>query len=278
MVAQVAASAAEQAHPPTQQRGRRRQGLQAPGPAPRVLSADGLMAPHLRPRRHCLFVRNSRQEMTHRCQTWRAILGTAMAAYGPNKVSSSQLGARGPPQGALIERSQAGHAGKGPGESVTAADAYLARQAGGREALETPGIHGVAGLTGARTALVTARPFRAPHQTISAVGLVGGGHLPRPGEGSLAHHGILFLDERPECRRHVLEVLRQPLAERLISLLSPARPRSQCLCCVRCAAHDLKPPSQGAVAARHHHCGPDARAVTTSLLYSRVRSPLVFSA
>jgi Magnesium chelatase, subunit ChlI len=79
------------------------------------------------------------------------------------------------------------------------------------EAPETTRLHSVAGRTGARTALVTARPCRAPHQTISDVGLIGGGHLPMPGEVSRAHHGRRFLDELPECRRHVLEVLRQPL-------------------------------------------------------------------
>jgi magnesium chelatase family protein len=81
------------------------------------------------------------------------------------------------------------------------------------EALETTRIHRVAGLTGARTALVTARPFRAPHHTISDMGLIGGGHLPMPDEVSRAHHGRLFLDELPEFRRHVLEVLRQPLED-----------------------------------------------------------------
>jgi magnesium chelatase family protein len=79
------------------------------------------------------------------------------------------------------------------------------------EAIDTTRIHSVAGLTGDRTAFVTTRPFRAPHHTISDVGLIGGGQVPMPGEVSLAHHGVLFLDELPACRRHVLEVLRQPL-------------------------------------------------------------------
>jgi magnesium chelatase family protein len=86
------------------------------------------------------------------------------------------------------------------------------------EAIETTRIHRVAGLTGARTALVTTRPFRAPHQTISAAGLIGEGHVPMPGEVSLAHHGVLFLDELPECRRHVLKVLRQPLENGVIEI------------------------------------------------------------
>jgi magnesium chelatase family protein len=86
------------------------------------------------------------------------------------------------------------------------------------EAIETTRIHSVAGLTGDRAAFVTTRPFRAPHHTISDVGLIGGGQVPMPGEVSLAHHGILFLDELPEFRRHVLEVLRQPLEESLIRI------------------------------------------------------------
>jgi magnesium chelatase family protein len=81
------------------------------------------------------------------------------------------------------------------------------------EALETTRLHRVAGLTGGRTALVATRPCRAPHHTISAVGLIGAGHVPMPGEGSWAHHGVRCLDARPEVRRHVLEVLRQPLAD-----------------------------------------------------------------
>jgi magnesium chelatase family protein len=81
------------------------------------------------------------------------------------------------------------------------------------KAIETTRIHRVAGLTGDRTALVTTRPCRAPHHTLSDVGLIGGGQVPMPGDVSLAHNGVLFLDELPECRRHVLEVLRQPLED-----------------------------------------------------------------
>jgi magnesium chelatase family protein len=84
------------------------------------------------------------------------------------------------------------------------------------EAVDTTRLHRVAGLTGDRTALVTTRPCRAPHQTLSDAGLIGGGHVPTPGEVSLAHHGVRCLDAPPECRRHVLEVLRQPLEEGLI--------------------------------------------------------------
>jgi magnesium chelatase family protein len=68
------------------------------------------------------------------------------------------------------------------------------------EALETTRLHRVAGRTGARTALVTTHPFRAPHHTSSDVGLIGGGQVPRPGDMSRAHHGVRFLDERPACR------------------------------------------------------------------------------
>jgi magnesium chelatase family protein len=91
------------------------------------------------------------------------------------------------------------------------------------EAIVTTRIHRVAGRTGDRTALVTSRPFRAPHHTISDAGLIGGGHVPMPGEVSLAHHGVLFLDELPEFRRQVLEVLRQPLEESITRIQSPAR-------------------------------------------------------
>ena len=78
------------------------------------------------------------------------------------------------------------------------------------EAIETTRIHRVAGRTGDRMAWVTTRPCRAPHHTISDVGLIGGGQVPLPGDVSLAHHGILFLNEPPEFRRHGREGRRQP--------------------------------------------------------------------
>jgi hypothetical protein len=93
------------------------------------------------------------------------------------------------------------------------------------EALETTRIHRVAGLTGARTAWVTTRPCRAPHHTISDVGLIGGGHVPMPGDVSLAHNGSLFLDEWPEFRRHVLEVRRQPLEKDVTTIQFPVHTR-----------------------------------------------------
>lgn len=84
------------------------------------------------------------------------------------------------------------------------------------EALEATKIHSVAGNTGGDVGLMTARPFRSPHHTISDVALVGGGSYPQPGEISLAHNGVLFLDELPEFKRSVLEVMRQPLEDRKI--------------------------------------------------------------
>jgi magnesium chelatase family protein len=87
-----------------------------------------------------------------------------------------------------------------------------------QESLETTKIHSVAGRLSRNDALITTRPFRAPHHTISDVALVGGGGFPQPGEISLAHHGVLFLDELPEYKRAVLEVMRQPLEDRKVTI------------------------------------------------------------
>jgi magnesium chelatase family protein len=99
------------------------------------------------------------------------------------------------------------------------------------ESLEVTAIHSVAGVLGSSRALVRARPFRAPHHSTSEAGLVGGGDVPRPGEVSLAHHGVLFLDELPEFRRGALESLRQPLEDGTVTVSRaqgratfPARP------------------------------------------------------
>jgi magnesium chelatase family protein len=90
------------------------------------------------------------------------------------------------------------------------------------EALETTKIHSVAGVLEVGAGLVGTRPYRAPHHTISDAGLIGGGAIPRPGEVSLAHHGVLFLDELPEFPRNVLEVMRQPLEEGSVNIARAA--------------------------------------------------------
>ena len=86
------------------------------------------------------------------------------------------------------------------------------------EALSTTKIHSVAGLTGSKQGIITQRPFRSPHHTISDVALIGGGSYPKPGEVSLSHNGVLFLDELPEFKKNVLEVLRQPLEDGVVTI------------------------------------------------------------
>jgi len=86
------------------------------------------------------------------------------------------------------------------------------------EALETTKIHSVAGILSKDKALITERPFRSPHHTISDAALIGGGSFPRPGEVSFAHHGVLFLDELPEFKKNVLEVMRQPLEDYKVTI------------------------------------------------------------
>lgn len=86
------------------------------------------------------------------------------------------------------------------------------------EALEITKIHSIAGLLKSDTPIITSRQFRSPHHTISASSLVGGGRIPKPGEISLAHYGVLFLDELPEFNQHTLEVLRGPLEDRVVTI------------------------------------------------------------
>ncbi len=91
-----------------------------------------------------------------------------------------------------------------------------------KEALETTKVFSVVGMLASGQALICQRPFRTPHHTISDAGLIGGGHIPRPGEASLAHNGVLFLDELPEFRKAVIEALRQPMEDRRVTIARAA--------------------------------------------------------
>jgi magnesium chelatase family protein len=126
------------------------------------------------------------------------------------------------------------------------------------EALETTAVHSVAGLLPPGRALLTARPFRAPHHTISDAGLIGGGSTPRPGEVSLAQGGVLFLDELPEFRRHVLEVLRQPLEDGVVCLSRAAVSLSYPARFMLAAAMNPCPCGWRGDPTRECHCNPMA--------------------
>jgi magnesium chelatase family protein len=139
------------------------------------------------------------------------------------------------------------------------------------EALETTKVHSVAGLLAAGQALTAARPFRAPHHTISDAGLIGGGSWPRPGEVSLAHGGVLFLDELPEFRRNVLEVMRQPMEDGSVTLSRAAMSLTFPARFMLAAAMNPCPCGHHGDAARECRC--DAQAVERYL--SRVSGPLL---
>ena len=121
------------------------------------------------------------------------------------------------------------------------------------ESLETTQIHSVAGKLSRDTSLISQRPFRAPHHTISQVALVGGGNNPQPGEISLAHNGVLFLDEMPELSRSVLEVLRQPLEDRKITI-ARAKYSVEYPCSFMLVA-SMNPCPCGYYGDPTHHCG-----------------------
>ena len=142
----------------------------------------------------------------------------------------------------------------------------LARRLGGilpplsfDEALECTAIHSVAGTLSPGAGLLSARPFRAPHHTISNVALVGGGAIPRPGEISLAHNGVLFLDEMPEFDRRVLEVLRQPLEEGRVTIARAARTRARARSRSRTTACCFSTSCRSSTVTRSRHCASRSR-------------------
>ncbi len=139
------------------------------------------------------------------------------------------------------------------------------------EALETTTIHSVAGTLGAGRSLLVRRPFRAPHHTVSDAGLIGGGSWPRPGEVSLAHNGVLFLDELPEFRVSALEVLRQPLEDGVVTLARAAMTLSFPARCMLAAA--MNPCPCGFLGAGGRACGCAPAALARYL--ARLSGPLL---
>ena len=139
------------------------------------------------------------------------------------------------------------------------------------ESIETTKIHSVAGLLGANKGLITTRPFRAPHHTVSAVGLSGGGTVPKPGEVSLAHNGVLFLDELPEFSRAAMEVLRQPIENSEITISRVSGTLSYPCDVMLVAAMNPCPCGYYGHPTRKCICGP--KAVTRYL--SKVSGPLL---
>jgi magnesium chelatase family protein len=139
------------------------------------------------------------------------------------------------------------------------------------EALETTKIHSVSGRLKDGRALVTTRPFRSPHHTISDAGLVGGGSIPRPGEVSLAHNGVLFMDELPEFKRSALEVLRQPLEDGVVQIarakLSLKYPARFMLVCA------MNPCPCGYLTDEKRHCG--CTPIQIQRYHSRLSGPLL---
>jgi magnesium chelatase family protein len=139
------------------------------------------------------------------------------------------------------------------------------------EAIETTKIYSVVGRLNQNQALVVKRPFRAPHHTISDAGLIGGGHIPRPGEVSMAHNGVLFLDELPEFKKHVLEVLRQPLEDRSVTIARAASTLAYPAAFMLVAA--MNPCPCGYLGDATHACRCDVRQVHR--YRSKVSGPLM---
>ena len=132
-------------------------------------------------------------------------------------------------------------------------------------------LYSVTGQLGRERALVTQRPYRSPHHTVSDAGLIGGGAIPRPGEISLSHHGVLFLDELPEFSRQVLEVLRQPLEEGHVTIARAAASLSYPARCIFLAAANPCPCGYGGDTLRTCTCGE----VQVQRYMARISGPLM---